>query len=51
MKIEWLVANEISVGSPARVEHGIFGVIFDVFWLIQAAFMVGEPICDVRIPS
>ena len=51
MKIEWLVAYETSVGSPARVVHGIFGVIFDVFWLIQAVFVVGEPLCDVRTPS
>ena len=51
MKIEWLIANETAVRSPARAECDIVGVILDVFWPIQAIFVVGEPLCDVRIPS
>ena len=31
MQIEWLVANVTPVGSPARAEHGILGMILDFF--------------------
>ena len=52
MKIEWLIAGVTSGGSPARAEEGdIFGVIFDVFWPIQATFVIGGLLCDVRTPS
>ena len=50
MKRKWLVANVTSVGSPARAERHILGTIFGVFWSIQAAFVVGEPICDIGTP-
>ena len=39
------------VGSPARAEHEDFGIILDVFWPIQADFVVGEPLCEVKIHS
>ena len=51
MKIEWLVVDVTSVGSPDRAELDIFGVILDVFLPIQATFVVQEPLCDVEIPS
>ena len=51
MKIEWLVATATVVGSPDRVEHDILGMILEVFWLSQAVFVAGKPLCDVRIPS
>ena len=51
MKTEWLVTDVTSVGSPARVERAIFGVILGVFWPIQAVFVVGEPLCDLGINS
>ena len=41
MKTEWLVTDVTSVGSPDRVEHGIFVVILGVYWPIQATFVVG----------
>ena len=51
MKIEWLVADVISVRSPDRAEHDILGVMLDVFWPTQAAFVAREPLCDLGIPS
>ena len=39
------------VRSPVRAKRDIFGTILDVFWPIQAAFVLGEPLCDVGIPS
>ena len=49
--MELLVANVTFVGSPDRAERDILGMLFDVFWSIQAAFVVGEPLCDVGIHS
>ena len=40
-----------SVGSSDRAECDIFGGDFGDFWPIQATFVVGEPLCDVGIPS
>ena len=51
MKIEYLIANETSVGSPAKVERDIFWMIYGVCWPVQAAIVVGEPLCDVGISS
>ena len=33
--------------SPDRAEHDVLGVIFDIFWPIQATFVVAEPLCNV----
>ena len=44
MKNERLVADVTSVGSPARAKRDIFGMILDIFWPIQANFVVGEPL-------
>ena len=42
----------IAVGSPAGAEHDFWGaIIFDVFWPIQAAIVVREPLCDLKILS
>ena len=51
MKIEWLIANETAVRSPARAECDIVGVILDVFWPIQAISVAEKALCDVGIPS
>ena len=51
MKREWLVADVTPVGSPDRAEGGILGMLLNVFWPIQAAFVVGKPFCDVAVPS
>ena len=63
MKTEWLVANvhnSCRIPCLCRAERDILlGVILDifrpvqpdVFWLIQAASVVGEPLCDVEIFS
>ena len=51
MKIEWLITNVTAVGSPDRAERAISGMILGIFCLIQATFVVGEPLCDVRAPS
>ena len=50
MKIEGLIANVTPVGSPARAERECLGSILDVFGSIQAAFMVGAPLCGLEIP-
>ena len=51
MKLEWLVSNLTAVGFSARAESDFFEVILGVFWPIQAAFVVGQPLCDLQIPS
>ena len=52
MKREWSVDDVTVAGSPDRAEHAILGMmILSVFWPIQAAFVVGEPLCVVGIPS
>ena len=43
--------NITSVGSPARAEHDVLGVILGVFLPIQATFVFEEPVCDVGTPS
>ena len=56
MKIEWLDPHVTAAGSP-RAElcvffnDGDFLTILDVFRSIRAAFVVGEPVCDVKTPS
>ena len=41
-----------AVGSPERAEHDIYGMTFGVFGqLVQAAFVVKGPLCDLGIPS
>ena len=53
MKIEWLSTDVTAVGSPDRAEHAIFESDFGwaFCWTIQAIFVVGEPLCDVRTPA
>ena len=51
VKTEWLVTNVKPIGSPDRADHAILGVILDVFWQIQAVFVVGKRLCDVGTPS
>ena len=46
---EWLAADVTPVGSPAKDERDILGMILDVVWPIQASFVVGEPLCDIEI--
>ena len=43
MKNEWVVTNVTAVGSPARAERAILGVILaERFLPIKADFVVGE---------
>ena len=51
MNMELLIADVTFVGSPARAECELLGMILDVFWPVQLAIVVGEPLCDLRIPS
>ena len=51
MKTEWLVTNMTAIGFPARAESEFFGVVLDVFWPIRAAFVVGEPLCELEMSS
>ena len=52
MKIEPLVTNVTTVGSPDRAEHDILGMVFPGrFWSTQTAIVVGETLCDVGNPS
>ena len=49
MKIEWLFANATAVGSPARAEHVILGLIsVGCFLANLGCFAVGE--CDAGTP-
>ena len=51
MKTGWLVTNMTAIWFPVRAESELFWVILDVFWLIRAAFVVGEPPCELEMPS
>ena len=53
MKIEWLVTDVTAVRSPDRAERAILRATLAgrLFLLIQAVFVVGEPLCDVGTPS
>ena len=50
MKIEWLIVPVTASGSPARAEYEILKMIVCIFWSIQAAIVVGGPLCDLEIP-
>ena len=53
VKIEWLVADVTTVGSPDRGERAILRVILAerCFWPIQAVFVIGGRLCGVGTPS
>ena len=53
IKIECLVATVPAVESPDRAERAFWGMILAgrFFWPVQAAFVVGAPLCDVQTPS
>ena len=44
LKIEWLFADVTPVGSPDRAERDILEMILDIFWPIQVAYVVREPL-------
>ena len=48
MKVERLITDLTAGESPVRET---FWVILDVFLAIQAAFVVGDPVCDLEIPE
>ena len=50
IKIEWLFADVTFVGSHDRGERANLGMILSVFWPIQAAFVVGEPLLTWKSP-
>ena len=51
MKIDWLFDDVTAVGYIDRAAPTFLGMILSIFRTIQAAFVVGEPLCDVGIPS
>ena len=51
MKIEWLVTNLTSVESPDRAKRDILGTFLNIFLLVQAVIVTGEPLCGMGIPS
>ena len=51
MKIEWLIADVITVGSPHRKERDILGMILGLCSPIHAAIVAREPLCDLGIFS
>ena len=51
LKTEWLFADVTVVGCRDRGGHAILGMILSVLWPIQATFGVGEPFCDIEIPT
>ena len=51
MKMELLITNVTANGSPTRAESEVCWIIFDVFWSIQIACVVGEPRYDLETPS
>ena len=48
MKTEWLFVNVTIVGSPDRTERAILRMVLGVCWPIQAMFVIGGPLFDVR---
>ena len=49
-----MVVGATPAGSPARAKCDIrimYGGDFGLLWPIQAAIVVGEPLCDLGIPS
>ena len=51
MKIKWFVSDVTAVGSLTRAESEIFWMILDVSRAIQGAIVVGQPLCDLEMPS
>ena len=49
--IELSVADVTAIGSPDRAKCAILEMILGDFWLIQAVFVAGQPLCDVVTPS
>ena len=50
MEVEWLFADVTPVGSHDSAERSILRMILGIFWPIMAAFVAGEPVCDVETP-
>ena len=50
MKIEWLVTDVTPVGSLDRAERDILVMTLDAFCPVQAAIVIGEPLCDLGFP-
>ena len=48
MKIEWLIAAVIVVGSPIRAEREVFWTVFDILLLSWVTLVVVEPLCDLE---
>ena len=51
MEIEWSVTSVTAAGSPVRAGSEKYWVILGILRPIQAAIVVGEPLCDLGIPS
>ena len=46
-----MIANVTPAVTPDRAKHDIYGIILDIFWPIQDAFVAKGPLGDVVIPS
>ena len=46
-KIERLVTDVKAIRSPDRAKCAILEMILGDFWLIQAVFVAGQPLCDL----
>ena len=51
IKLEWLTTHVTAVGLLTKAECENFQVILDVCRPIQAAFVIGEPVCDLELLS
>ena len=50
-KREGVIAHITGVRAPVRAERDWLVVIFGIFWPIHDAFVAGEQLCDLEIPS
>ena len=46
MKTQRLVTDVTPDRPPDRAERDILGMVLDVFWQIQAVFVISEPLYD-----
>ena len=50
IKIEWLIANVTTAGSPIRAESEVFVLFLAIFTNAGHFVVVGEPLCDLEAP-
>ena len=45
-----VITNVTTAGSPDSAERDNLRMILEIFWPVQAAIVVGEPLCDLGTP-